>query len=151
MQCCACREDFEAAWQKAAADTDWQELAEPSQLASDQQVNEVLCQTELCHAAQMCYADPDHNLAQAFPPESVVDRLLDMTESRQNAAKRRLVEASLYHGEPPALLHIATHCYILLVSPCLQCGVQSLHSQAYVCLQLMCIGADSRSAFSLLS
>lgn len=100
VQRCACRRDFEAAWQKAAADTDWQELAEPSQLASDQQVNEILCQTQVCHAAQTCYADPAHNLAKAFPPETVIESVLEMTGAKQDPATRRLVEAALHHGEP---------------------------------------------------
>ena len=94
-----CRQDFETAWQRAAAGTDWQQLAKSSQQASDHEVNSVLCQTQICHAAQICYADPVRNLAQAFPVEAVMDMLLELTGSKQDPVMRRLVEAALHHGE----------------------------------------------------
>lgn len=101
-----CRQDFKAAWQRAAADTDWQQLAESSQQASDHEVNSVLCQTQICHAAQICYADPVRNLAQAFPLEAVMDMLLELTGSKQDPVMRRLVEAALHHGESASALII---------------------------------------------
>ncbi|KAL3138478.1 hypothetical protein ABBQ32_006268 [Trebouxia sp. C0010 RCD-2024] len=84
--------------QRAAAGTDWQHLAELSQLASDSQINSMLCQTQLCHAAKLCYADPAHSVFQTFPPETCVDMLLELTGSKQDPVVRRLVEAALHHG-----------------------------------------------------
>lgn len=95
----ACRQEFESAWQRVVADTDWQHAAQLSQLSSDHQVNTMLCQTQLCHAAQVCYADPAHSLMQAFPLETLTDMLLELTGS-QDSVVRRLVEAALLHGEP---------------------------------------------------
>ncbi|KAL3155320.1 hypothetical protein ABBQ38_010884 [Trebouxia sp. C0009 RCD-2024] len=92
------RQEFEAAWQRVAAGTDWQHLAELSQLASDSQINSMLCQTQLCHAAKLCYADPAHSVFQTFPPETCVDMLLELTGSKQDPVVRRLVEAALHHG-----------------------------------------------------
>lgn len=90
-----------------AAGTDWQHLAELSQLASDSQINSMLCQTQLCHAAKLCYADPAHSVFQTFPPETCVDMLLELTGSKQDPVVRRLVEAALHHGEPAVILWAA--------------------------------------------
>ena len=110
--CLVAGKSFEAAWQRAAAETDWQQLADSSPQASDQEVNSTLRQTQLCHAAQICYADPAHSLAQAFPLESVLDMMLEVTGSKQDPVMKNLVEAALLHGESASSLMMQYSCTI---------------------------------------
>ena len=96
----ACRTEFEAAWQKLVAATDWQQLAQCSQHLSDDQIGYFLSQTDVCHAAQLCYLDDDCHVRQSFAPESVTELLLEQAGSAMDAAAKQLIQGAFARGEP---------------------------------------------------
>ncbi len=99
----ACRGEFEAAWHKAAASTDWQQLAQDSQHQSDDQVGHLLVQTDLCHAAQTCYFDEDCNVAQSFPAEAVMHFVTEQAAAGLEPSAMQLMEGAFARGKLTAL------------------------------------------------
>lgn len=81
------RKEFQEAWQKLSAATDWNLLAQYSQQQSDDQISLFLRQTDLCNAAQTCYHSQDCNVTEAFPPEGVMDFVVDQAAGLDAAAK----------------------------------------------------------------
>ncbi len=93
------RKEFQDAWQKLAAATDWNQLAQHSQQQSDDQISSFLRQTDLCNAAQTCYHSQDCNVREAFPPEGVMDFVVDQAAAGLDAAAKQLMQGAFARGK----------------------------------------------------
>ncbi|KAL0051061.1 hypothetical protein WJX82_001259 [Trebouxia sp. C0006] len=93
----AYRKEFQEAWQKLSAATDWNLLAQHSQQQSDDQISTFLRHTDLCNAAQTCYHSQDCNVTNAFPPEGVIDFVVDQAVGLDAAAKQ-LMQGAFARG-----------------------------------------------------
>ena len=96
---CTLRAEFEAAWQKLTAATDWNQLAQHSQHQSDDQISAFLSQTDLCNAAQTCYHSEDCNVRDAFPPEGVMDFVVEQAGAGCDASAKQLMQGAFGRGE----------------------------------------------------
>ena len=100
------RKEFQEAWQKLSAATDWNLLAQHSQQQSDDQISTFLRHTDLCNAAQTCHHSQDCNVTDAFPPEGVIDFVVDQAVGLDAAAKQ-LMQGAFARGKLLAVLDIA--------------------------------------------
>ncbi|KAA6422712.1 MAG: hypothetical protein FRX49_07247 [Trebouxia sp. A1-2] len=94
----AYRKEFQDAWQKLSAATDWNLLAQHSQQQSDDQISSFLQQTDLCNAAQTCYHSQDCNVREAFPPEDVMDFVVDQAAAGLDGAAKQLMQGAFARG-----------------------------------------------------
>ncbi|DBB00160.1 hypothetical protein WJX77_011844 [Trebouxia sp. C0004] len=94
----AYRKEFQEAWLKLAAATDWKLVAQHSQQLSDDQISSFLRQTDLCNAAQTCYHSQDCNVREVFPPEGVMGFVVDQAAAGLDAAAKQLMQGAFARG-----------------------------------------------------